>query len=1009
MIKKIPSRKKASALVLTALLVLSTVAMSGAVLGADVRRGGDQPTFSPGVGGPNDVVVSEGKPVVFQGEDDIDFVGANGQDIDPSNLIGVSGNAEGIPLESPVPEDQELGQYAIDGRAANIGVTVQRPRVTDLEVFNERGVDVEGSTVQEDETLLISAEWNFQNAEDLSLEVTDENGNEITGDVLTRVEDLSQSQREQLTGPYAQNPEKVDNPGQRGTETGIEYLQGLGQFNESELNQTQSLEAAYWAIDLSDQDAGDYTITVEGWDNLDTGSATRSTVVSVTGDENVVLDLENDEATRGQNIRYTVRGSTAGATHYVAIEDTDFRNNQVDERVFRDVEDTVDRGSLDTNGDGQADLAWAQIEVDDDTGIGVGQIDTTYLDDTSVDVNLYEADQNLSDIAENVGSTEDDLSLDVSEGELSIDSPAGTYIAGQEEDVRGTAAQGVDDVALYVRDQGDWELVDVNEDGEFTQQDLISVDADGEWEERDVTLSQANDILSIPGRYRIGVVEAVDVTQNGTIADTLTTSEFSSATSEQTSIIVTEPTLGGGNSSMIAPLGGSPMAMQNQNNTTQEDGQQTDTTEDSTWVFRTYNSQIAVEDGTVEVTGVAPGLDEVLVVMIDSRGRTVTETVSVDDNDVFEEDDIELITREGRELNEGQIRGMVIGLGRDTVVGDGVLPGVDDADLASLETWITSFGAGLTQEQVNERITDETIDEAGSDDLILQQTFRYADAATSVTAILPQGQADQPVTPGLQTETRPVEVGETMVVRGVTNRRPDDNTITVEVIDGPSAADFDSAATDEWSRNGIWSVNLSTEGIEPGTYTLEVDDGDNTDIVQFEVVEEGAGQQDGEQQDETTTTEQPETTETGENETTTTEEGNETTAAGQNETDVGEETTAAAGNQTEQAQAGNTLEIQSEGTPLNYTLSFAGDVEAVSDQTEGTDEVQDGTVTGQVGDGDESDAYEFVGRITDISAEGDLGNATFVLNGEEVEPGDLPDATANNSSMVAPAVPTVPA
>ncbi|MFC7080535.1 hypothetical protein [Halorussus caseinilyticus] len=265
------------------------------------------------------------------------------------------------------------------------------------------------------------------------------------------------------------------------------------------------------------------------------------------------------------------------------------------------------------------------------------------------------------------------------------------------------------------------------------------------------------------------------------------------------------------------------------------------------------------------------------------------------------------------------------------------------------------------------------------------------------------------MTPGLQTETRPVEVGETMVVRGVTNRRPDDNTITVEVIDGPSAADFDSAATDEWSRNGIWSVNLSTEGIEPGTYTLEVDDGDNTDIVQFEVVEEGAGQQDGEQQDETTTTEQPETTETGENETTTTEEGNETTAAGQNETDVGEETTAAAGNQTEQAQAGNTLEIQSEGTPLNYTLSFAGDVEAVSDQTEGTDEVQDGTVTGQVGDGDESDAYEFVGRITDISAEGDLGNATFVLNGEEVEPGDLPDATANNSSMVAPAVPTVPA
>ncbi|WP_137286860.1 hypothetical protein [Halorussus salinisoli] len=980
-------------------MVLSMVAMSGAVLGQEVQRGGQERTFNPGVGGANDIVVSEQKPVVFQGEDDIDFVGQDGQPIDASNLIGVSGNAEGIPLESPVPEDQELGQYAIDGRAANIGVTVQRPRVTDLEVFNERGVDVEGSTVQEDETLLISGEWNFQQAEDLSLEVTDENGNEITGDVLTQVDDISQAQRDRLQGPYAQNPGKVANPGQRGTETGIEYLQGLGQFNQSELNGTQRLEAAYWAIDLSDQDAGDYTITVEGWDNLDFGAATRSTVVSVTGDENVILDLESDEATRGQNVRYTVRGSSAGATHYVAIEDTDFRNNQVDERVFRDVEDTIDRGTLDTNGDGQADLAWAQLEIDDDTGLGVGQIDSTYLDDTSVDVNLYEADQNLSEIADNVGNTEDDLSLDISEGELSFESPAGTYIAGQEEDVRGTAAQGVDDVAVYVRDQGDWELVDINEDGELSQQDLISVDADGEWEERDVTLSQANDILSIPGRYRIGVVEAVDVVQNGEIAQTLTTSEFSSATSEQTSIIVTEPTLGGGNSSLAAPFGAtSPMAMQDQqNNTTQQQEQQ-----DRTWVFRTYNEQIAVEDGTVEVTGVAPGLDEVLVVMIDSRGRTVTETVSVDDNDVFEEDDIELVTREGRELNEGQIRGMVIGLGRDTVVGDGVLPGVDDADLASLESWIQSFGAGLTQEQVSERISDETTDEAGSDDLILTQTFRYADAATSVSAIAPQGQADQLDVPGFQTQTTPVETGETMVVQGLTNRRPDDNTITVEVIDGPSAADFDSAATDDWGRNGVWSVNLSTEGVQPGTYTLEVDDGDNTDIVQFQVVEQGADQQ--------TTTEQPEAAEEG-NETTTPAEGNETTAAEQDDDQAGDETDAAAGNQTQEvAQAGNTLEIQSEGESLSYTISFAGTVEAVEDQTEESDEVRDdGTVVGQVGDGDASDAYEFVGQITDISAEGDLSSATFVLNGEEVEPGDLPDATANNSSMVAPAVADSPA
>jgi len=956
-------------------MVLS-IAVSGVAVGADVRRGGEQPTFNPGVGGPNDVVVSDQKPVVFQGEDDIDFVGPDGQEVDPSNLIGVSGNAEGIPLESPIPEDQELGQYAIDGRAANIGVTVQRPRVTDLELFNERGVDVEGSTVQEDETLLVSAEWNFQRAEDLSLEVTDEDGNEITGDVLTDVEDLSAPQRDRLTGLYEQFPEKVANPGQRGTETGIEYLQGLGQFNETELDDTEDLDAAYWAIDLSDQDSGDYTITVEGWDELDFGSATRSSVVSVTGDENVVLDLEDDEATRGENVRYTIRGSSAGATHFVAIEDTDFRNNQVDERVFRDVEDVVDRGSLDTNEDGEADLAWAQIEIDDDTGLGVGQIDTTFLDDTSVDINLYEADRNLTDIAEDVGDTEDDLSLDIEEGELQFDSPAGTYIAGQEVDVSGTAAPGVDDVAVYVRDQGDWELVDINEDGEFSQQDLISVDADGEWEERDVTLSQANDILSIPGRYRLGVVEAVDVTENGEIAETLTTSQFSSATSEQTSIIVTEPTLGGADTSLAAAFGAGPLvtAQDQADNATQQ-------ADASPWVFRTYNQQVAVEDGTVEVTGVAPGLDEVLVVMIDSRGRTVTETVGVDDNDVFEEDDIELTTREGRQLNEGQIRGMVIGLGRDTVVGDGVLPGVDDADLASLESWITSFGAGLTQQQVTERILDETTDEAGSDDLILTQNFRFADASTSVTSIRPQEADDQPTAPAFRTQVSPVEVGETMTVSGVTNRRPDDNTITVEVISGPSATDFDSAATDEWGRTGRWSVNLSAEGVQPGTYTLEVDDGDNTDIVQFEVVEPGAEE----------TPEPADGNETDEEANETTTEGNEDAAA--DEAD-------AADNETD-AQDGlpNTAEIRSDGEDVTYSFTFSEDVALVENTAEENDTVTDSTVEGQLRPG-ELDAFEFAGELTDYSVD---GNATLVVNGEQTTPEELASAGDGNTSSIPPA------
>jgi len=957
--------------------VLSMVAMSGAVLGVDVQRGGDDRTYNPGVGGPNTVVVSEQKPVVFQGEDDIDLETSEGNAVDASNLIGVSGNAEGIPLETPIPEDQELGQYAIDGRAQNVGVTVQRPRVTDLEIFNERGIDVEGSSVQEDETLLVSAEWNFENAEDLSLEVTDENGNEITGDVLTSAGDLSDAQRNELTGAYAANPQKVANPGQRGTGTGVEYLQGLGQFNESELAGNASLDAAYWAIDLSDQDAADYTVTVEGWDNLDFGTATRSSVVSLTTDQDIALDLDNDEATRGQNGRYTGRGSTAGATPFVHIEDTDFRNNQGDERVFRDVDDVVDRGTLDTNDDGDADFAYAEIEINEDTGLGVGQIDTTYLDDTNVDVNLYEEDRTLEEIAEDVGDTEDDRTLDVRQGTLSIESPAGTYIAGQEVDVSGTAAPGVDDVAIYVRDQGDWELVDINEDSEFDESDLISVDSDGEWEERDVTLSQANDIMSIPGRYRFGVVEAEDVRgSNGTLAETLTTSEFSSATSEQSSIIVSEPTLGEAASSLAQPMGDAPLAPM-----ALQDDNQTQADNETTWVFRTYNEQVAVEDGTVEVTGVAPGLDEVLVVMVDTRGRTVTETVSVDDNDVFEEDDIELITQEGRQLNEGEITGMVIGLGRDTVVGDGVLPGEEGAGLANLENWVQGFGLGLTQQQVTERIIDETTGEAGSDDLILRQSFRYADASTSVEAIVPEGEADQLAGSAFQQQISPIEAGESMVVQGMTNRKPDDNTITVEVIDGPSADEFDSAATDEWGRTGMWSVNLSTENVEPGTYTLEVDDGDNTDIVQFEVVEPGEAANE-------TTTEAADGNETTEETTTT--EGNEDAA-------TDEQTTVA----DTDGDLPNTVEIRSAGDDVNYSFTFSEDVALVENTAEDNDTVEGSTVSGYLRPG-ELDAFQFAGELTDYTIE---GNATLLLDGEEVTADELANATSENASAVAsPAV-----
>ena len=824
-------------------MVLSVVAMATPGLALDVPRGGDDPTFNPGVGGENTVVVSEEKPVVFRGEDDIDLVNQEGQAVDPSNLIGVAGDAEGIPLETPIPRDQELGQYALNGQAARPGVTVQQPRVTDLEIINERGADVAGASVPEDETLLIRAEWNFQQAEDLDLNVTDENGNEITGDVLTSAQALSEQQIQELTGPYAEDPSLVTDVGQRGTATDVVHLQGLGQLNESVVGNQTSLDATYWAVDLSDQDAGRYTINVAGWDNLEFGSASRSETIQLSTETDITLDLDQDQATRGQYVPFTIRGSTAGAEHIVTIEDDDFRNDNVDERVFRDVQDTVDRGTFDTNNDGNADFAWAEVIVNEDTGLGRGQVDTTYLDDTNVDVNVYEEDQNLTDVANTFNNPEDDRSLRVVQGGLTVDEPAGTYIAGQEVDVRGSAPQGTDDVALYVRDEGDWELLDINTNGQLEEGDLISVDADGEWEERDVRLSQASDILAIPGRYRLGVIDAQDARgQGGNLSQTLTTSQFSQGTSEQTSIIVTEPGLGAGNETGLggvnetnsSSLAGASASVQFARiGSSGLQAQVQGTPGGRPLIFQSYNGEVATEDGTVDVIGTAPGLDDVLVVMIDNRGRVATEQVSVDDDDIFEEDDIPLVTQDGRELNEGSVVGLVIGIGRDGVVGEGVIPGAQtqNAELADLEQYIQEIRTGSTQQQVVERIFDETVDEPGSDDLVVRDQFRYADGRTNIERVASQQQGDNQINPG-----------DTIVILGTTNRKPDDNTVSVDVISGPSANQFPSESDDQWNWPGRWRVTMQVpQDAQPGNYTIEADDGDNTDTVTFQIV--AAGQQ----------------------------------------------------------------------------------------------------------------------------------------------------------------------
>ncbi|UPV73716.1 hypothetical protein M0R89_14360 [Halorussus limi] len=254
-------------------------------------------------------------------------------------------------------------------------------------------------------------------------------------------------------------------------------------------------------------------------------------------------------------------------------------------------------------------------------------------------------------------------------------------------------------------------------------------------------------------------------------------------------------------------------------------------------VFRDIAGQVATEDATVTVRGTATETDEVLVALFDRRGRVLTESVSVGDDGTFEEEDLELVA-DGTPLAEGRVVATVLSPGRDAQVGDGEVGNATEADLAAFaaafrETVGQRSGGRVvsrTQRQLVELYYDQTVEDAGSDDLLLAEEFVYTDARTSIERVAPRsaGNATGPV--------EPIRVGDTLVVRGLTNRRPEDNTVFVEVVSGPSADAFDLAATETWGTDGVWRVELDAADVQPGVYTIEAEDGASSDSVRVRIL-----------------------------------------------------------------------------------------------------------------------------------------------------------------------------
>ncbi|MFC7323780.1 HVO_2072 family ArtA-dependent S-layer glycoprotein [Halorubrum rutilum] len=681
-----------------------------------------------------DVLVTSGN-TVYQGEEGITFIDpATNEVYSASQLSGTSGNREGTPLQMPIPENEDTGTYDLNGPESGDGgfsTTVVEPRITTSEV-RLNGDDIDQVASSRSGDLEIFAEWNFDDAEGLEVSVEDPSGSEITGEVVQGSDVLTESG------------------------TGVE-------------------------LDLSTEDAGEYTVTFEGNDDLDQDDVVQEYTIETTSQDSVSIDVAEDSVTQGDNVEYTVSGGTNNDFHTVTIDANDFRDDideDTAEDIFRNVEDVQDTGVVSDNGD--FDYAYATVEIDGTTG--VGSINTGALDDSSVEVEVYEATDASTPDVDGLESL-DDVSFDVEEGEIVLDSPTGTYTIGSEADINGTAASA-DEVAIYARDNNEWELLDVNDDGELDEDDFISVDSDDSFEEEDVNLRSASNILAFEGNYGIGAVDVADLPDDADEFDQLSNSDFSSASSTRETI-------------------------------TAQSG-------DLSANFATINGQIADEvDEDIDVNGTATGQDTIVVAFVGERGDTYAQEITVDNDDTFEEEDISLV-----DISQGAVSGHVISPSRDGQFGDGG----DWGTASEVVNEIQGLGQGSsTGDQIRSQILANTVDETGSDDLIVSTTFRINDPTLSVNNVYPEAAEAS----GLN----PVATGETVVVEGDTNRQPDNAAITVELLTQDENS-IQSVSTDTWGSNGQWSVTMDTSDVETGTYIIEADDGESTDRVNVEIVEE---------------------------------------------------------------------------------------------------------------------------------------------------------------------------
>lgn len=243
------TNEKKRTVVLTALIVVSVFAMivtfSGAATAADINRGNSSSDdrWDTAAG---DGVVGE-NATVFQGEADLNFTKVGTVvDANPNYFERTTGSNQGATLEVPVPTDQPTGSYT--HIQADFDLTVATPRIQTLEIRNDQsgdGADISGGTATND-SLQVYVQYNYGQAEDITLTVEDSNGVDVTNEVSgTTVASAA-------TG-IADQPDQTS-----------------GVSDSVTMN-----------IDVSNLDEGEHTFIVEGVDDLTSGNASASSTVTI--------------------------------------------------------------------------------------------------------------------------------------------------------------------------------------------------------------------------------------------------------------------------------------------------------------------------------------------------------------------------------------------------------------------------------------------------------------------------------------------------------------------------------------------------------------------------------------------------------------------------------------------------------------------------------------------------------------------------------------------------------